>query len=326
MREPVKKRTLLALTSLTGLFLSLMFLNTSCGKKKKNIAGEFEGIWKTEWEDKLKGDMEDINVNEVIEFINDDASGNSGTFRQLFEGEVKYEDWSNESWMPYSVLISGTWIVKDKNKISLKYDMEDMVLNLGKSDLKGDYTDAGISLLFGDWSGAIASAMKAGNMEKKNKRIETEAKKQLTAFFKDMFHTINKDRKAMTDVTVEGSMMTCEVNHGFFGRKQVYDKVRVDKISGRKGRSNIYDAPGDLDNFDWLCERYATDSDLNWRTKAQLRIMRNWIFARHGYIFKSEDLQEYFAQFPWYYPVSTNVASELSKLENANIKKIKEYE
>ena len=80
------------------------------------------------------------------------------------------------------------------------------------------------------------------------------------------------------------------------------------------------------DNFDWLSERYATADDLEWRSKDELRIMRNWIFARHGYSFKSEDLQEYFSQFPWYYPESTNVTHLLNQVEKANIEKIKKYE
>ncbi|WP_078775722.1 YARHG domain-containing protein [Fibrobacter intestinalis] len=29
-------------------------------------------------------------------------------------------------------------------------------------------------------------------------------------------------------------------------------------------------------------------------------ILRNSIFARHGYIFKSEDLKAYFSKFNWY--------------------------
>ena len=37
-------------------------------------------------------------------------------------------------------------------------------------------------------------------------------------------------------------------------------------------------------------------------TKTELRLLRNTIYAQHGYAFKSKDLQDYFAQFDWYIP------------------------
>ena len=58
----------------------------------------------------------------------------------------------------------------------------------------------------------------------------------------------------------------------------------------------------------------------------ELRIMRNYIFARHGYIFKSDDLRQYFSQYDWYTPISRNVTKELSKIERDNIKLIEAYE
>jgi len=38
--------------------------------------------------------------------------------------------------------------------------------------------------------------------------------------------------------------------------------------------------------------------------KSQLRILRNCVFARHGYEFKSAELRNYFSQFDWYEPGS----------------------
>ncbi len=50
---------------------------------------------------------------------------------------------------------------------------------------------------------------------------------------------------------------------------------------------------------------------------AQLRIARNEIYARHGYIFASADLTEHFSQFGWYRPTAANVA--LSPVEQQNV-------
>jgi hypothetical protein len=46
-----------------------------------------------------------------------------------------------------------------------------------------------------------------------------------------------------------------------------------------------------------------------------LRILRNTIYAKHGYIFKSRDLQEHFQKFEWYRGTKENVEEELSENE-----------
>lgn len=78
--------------------------------------------------------------------------------------------------------------------------------------------------------------------------------------------------------------------------------------------------------YDFACERLVTEEDLVGLDKDDLRIMRNWIFARHGYIFKSQDLKDYFEMLPWYNPRYTDVSSMLSNIEKKNIEFIKRYE
>lgn len=55
-----------------------------------------------------------------------------------------------------------------------------------------------------------------------------------------------------------------------------------------------------------------------------LRLARNEIYARHGYIFQSRDLQSYFGQQSWYRPMTRRVA--FSQVEQANIALIQSYE
>jgi len=69
-----------------------------------------------------------------------------------------------------------------------------------------------------------------------------------------------------------------------------------------------------------------TSSDLNQYSSSELRILRNAIFAKHGYIFKSDDLKNYFAQFNWYSPRVADVNSKLSAIEKKNIATIKAME
>jgi len=61
-------------------------------------------------------------------------------------------------------------------------------------------------------------------------------------------------------------------------------------------------------------------------SKKELRIMRNEIFASHGYIFKSADLKELFSKTKWYKPQYKDVTDKLTKVEKYNIKLILENE
>lgn len=79
-------------------------------------------------------------------------------------------------------------------------------------------------------------------------------------------------------------------------------------------------------SYDKACECLLRDEELIGYSKEELRIMRNWIFARHGYAFKSRDLQIYFSQFDWYQPQYTDVSYMLTDIEKKNIELIKRYE
>lgn len=58
----------------------------------------------------------------------------------------------------------------------------------------------------------------------------------------------------------------------------------------------------------------------------EIRLLRNAIFAMHGYKFKDKKLLEHFSQFTWYKPVSSDVTGSLSRLEQENIQFLKSNE
>jgi hypothetical protein len=61
--------------------------------------------------------------------------------------------------------------------------------------------------------------------------------------------------------------------------------------------------------------------------KRDLEVMRNAIYARHGYSFKNREMRDFFDKnVDWYIPVSTDVTKELTELEKKNIALIKRYE
>ncbi len=76
--------------------------------------------------------------------------------------------------------------------------------------------------------------------------------------------------------------------------------------------------------------RALTASEVAGLSKEQLRIARNEIFARHGYIFTTPEMKSYFESKSWYHGYiekkNFDMEAMLSQLEKDNIKLIKSYE
>lgn len=73
-------------------------------------------------------------------------------------------------------------------------------------------------------------------------------------------------------------------------------------------------------------ERVLASSDIVNLNKYELKIMRNEIYARYGYIFKTADMKAYFESQSWYTPRYNDVTSFLTETEKRNIELIKRYE
>jgi hypothetical protein len=79
--------------------------------------------------------------------------------------------------------------------------------------------------------------------------------------------------------------------------------------------------------FPEASSRYLSQSDVVGLNKEDLTIMRNEIYARHGYIFKSnKKIESYFSQQSWYIPKYNNVDNMLTPIENANTAFVKGVE
>jgi hypothetical protein len=57
-----------------------------------------------------------------------------------------------------------------------------------------------------------------------------------------------------------------------------------------------------------------------------LRLLRNMVYARHGYRFSSADLVSYFTRFDWYNPRFDNVDNLLTDVDKYNISAIQVFE
>ena len=83
-----------------------------------------------------------------------------------------------------------------------------------------------------------------------------------------------------------------------------------------------------LNNKVIINEKFTSPYIIASFNEKELRILRNEIFARKGYQFKSKDLQEYFSKFEWYTPLysENEIANYLDEIDRHNIEVIKKFE
>lgn len=70
-----------------------------------------------------------------------------------------------------------------------------------------------------------------------------------------------------------------------------------------------------------------SDEDVRYKSNWELCLMRNEIFARHGYIFSRSELRAHFENQPWYRGTTTRLGDiHLNDIEKYNVNLIKKYE
>lgn len=68
-------------------------------------------------------------------------------------------------------------------------------------------------------------------------------------------------------------------------------------------------------------ERAITPADLEGRSLRELTLMRNWIYARAGNVFRKEWLHQFFTKQPWYAPTGLDMG-KLSAIDRRNAETI----
>jgi tetratricopeptide (TPR) repeat protein len=88
--------------------------------------------------------------------------------------------------------------------------------------------------------------------------------------------------------------------------------------------------PSSYGNWPWTSQRLITGYDLQGLSWRDLELMRNEIYARHGWVFNRQDLRRYFESQPWYRPGGAQAnrlaEAEMSDLERRNVQIIRELE
>lgn len=69
-----------------------------------------------------------------------------------------------------------------------------------------------------------------------------------------------------------------------------------------------------------------TKNDLKNLSAKELTYLRNSIYARHGYIFNSEELNEFFSQYEWYVPDESVSETDITEQERKNAGFIRDYQ
>ena len=82
----------------------------------------------------------------------------------------------------------------------------------------------------------------------------------------------------------------------------------------------------DVGEYPQASKRLLKEEDVENYGKPELELMRNEIFARHGFCFKKKALREQFENKDWYVPNTTDIKNSLTEIEKKNILLIKRYE
>lgn len=72
--------------------------------------------------------------------------------------------------------------------------------------------------------------------------------------------------------------------------------------------------------------KLLTEADVENLKKGDLYIIRNTIYARHGYSFKNRPLRVFFDTQSWYIPVYANIKNDFTEIEKKNIQLLLRYE
>jgi hypothetical protein len=95
----------------------------------------------------------------------------------------------------------------------------------------------------------------------------------------------------------------------------------IDTVQRQQRRVAL--APGDMELFE---NKLIAESMLRGLSLHELRLLRNEIYARHGRVFKTTWLDQYFGSQPWYDPNPDFKDEELSGPDKTNVETIVAYE
>lgn len=110
--------------------------------------------------------------------------------------------------------------------------------------------------------------------------------------------------------------------------KNFTSKEEKTEPESAESRADIEKAMKDKDGyiFPHSDRKELTEKDLKGMSAKQLTYARNEIYARHGFDFKSKELQEYFDSKSWYHNKHKSYDCEKGSIEEKNVSLIIKYQ
>lgn len=115
-----------------------------------------------------------------------------------------------------------------------------------------------------------------------------------------------------------------KLTEGFYDWNQV--KVKKYKFEDETYKEYAYlTTTSDVNTYN-PSKQLLSKKDIENLGKADLYILRNSIYAKHGYTFKKRPVRAYFDNMNWYMPLYTDIKDRLTDIELKNIKLLLSYE
>jgi len=159
--------------------------------------------------------------------------------------------------------------------------------------------------------------------------------------------TINKER-LIGKWTAYGDIDIKKRKYNLEKKKYVYDpNIMLEKSKRYVNWNKVIKTKEEVEMEDdvfeeWVSKEFASATELIYKInasntllsksqvenlkKGDLTIIRNTIYARHGYSFKNRPLRVFFDAQSWYIPVHSNIKKDFTELEKNNIKLMLKYE
>ncbi len=193
-----------------------------------------------------------------------------------------------------------------------------------------------------NYSQAVLSEIERGNIETITKKREAERKVAVSPGDMDKFQNVLLTEKMLDGATISELRIMrneFEARHGkkfltpgyrsFFEFQDWYrpakdqSKVVLNETE-KKNVETILRVENRL--REEIAKKPKTADDFSGLFTEDLRLLRNEIYARHGRIFKTKLLNDYFSEQSWYKPDPNYSDSMLTTIESENLKAIKEAE
>ena len=104
------------------------------------------------------------------------------------------------------------------------------------------------------------------------------------------------------------------------------DKTIKEEYGGKEYVVNVNRVASDAIFKVNASTKKLTEKELKKLRKLDLEIIRNTIYARHGYSFSNKGVRQYFDFVDWYVPLFTSVEDKITPLERENIALLKRLE